>query len=222
MICWKCGTEHALSEVNVIERKESPEALQIKWVCSCRAINHFRHIDRVPGVRYLAVFGSRHAVTPAHGEMVREAIAKKEFDVLVVGGSRGAEIFAARAVLEQGKRVIAIIPFDLQSHPDKAALFVLKNLPREDIIEHPEWANPKHPIYSSDPRWDYSPLAPFRARDIEIVFLATEVLVFGVEGENWSDLVKEVKVRGKPVEETILPRLVHFPAFGQAEEVAFF
>lgn len=222
MICWKCGGEHSLSEARVVEKKESPEAVQIKWVCSCGVVNHFRHIDRVQGVRYLAVFGSRHAVTPTHGEMVKEIITRREFDVLVMGGSRGAEVFAARAALEMGKRVIVVLPFDLQGHPDKAALFVLKNLPREDVIEHPEWANPKHPIYASDPRWDYSPLAPFRARDMEIVFLATEVLVFEVEGENWGDLVKEVKARGKPVEEILLPRLVHLPAFAQTEEVAFF
>lgn len=186
MLCWKCLGKYLEKDVEVVDKRVCPEAVQISWRCPDDGVlNHWRLIDRASGEKYLAVFTDKDLVVPSQKQYIldalEEAVEKVGATCIVTSGGRGD-----RFLMSYMMRIVVDLPFTIK---ESAISDVLSKMPRDHIIEHPEWRSLKHPIYRA--MGDWNPMAPQRMRTIEMVTLAHEVLILVPEGGENADWVRD-------------------------------
>ena len=137
--CWKCGEDDTHTS-KVVEDFTSEIVDVLKWRCECNATNVRREFHKV---NVLLVLGVNRLVGELNRSNVWEAIGKYDYDWIVTTGTRGAADLAVQLAVMSGKQALISWPFK----KDGQWQCVFGESPMIEVA-HPEYANPKHPVYS--------------------------------------------------------------------------
>jgi hypothetical protein len=166
--CWKCGEDESHAKT-VVEDFHIDVVDVLRWRCECGTTNVRREFHDVKG---LLVLGGNHLVGELNRANIQEVIEKYEFDWILTLGTRGAADLAIDFAIMSGKRALKLHP----SKKDASWQCSFDSFPCYEVA-HPEFANPRHPVYAMYGR-DGDFMAPVKRTVHELASVATDIVVF--------------------------------------------